>query len=638
MTETTFLQQLLTLPGVTYALLSPDRRWVAFMWYRIHEHLDVFVVPCDGATPPVALTHTPEATELESWTADSQAVIVSEDHNGDERARLFRIDLQTGTDGRLQPGPMQPLTEDRPPYFIRGGVLSPDGGVLYYGANYDFQAEAEIEPTWIYRHDLRSGERVPIARQMRPAYTTPLLNRAGTHLIYLRKDRHPAGRQVHLVDVLGKEDREILNFGDQAKLFARWLPDSQHILALSEATERTVSQKQLFNSLGIYHWPSGKMRWLVDDPERQIEGAWASPDGSIIVDEIQNAGHRPGFIDPPAGEWNLENGENPQEFPFRECPFPRTPGNLLPLGRAADGAWIALSYSSSSPSQLVRFELAKDIPPELKTLTPVWEHTCLRPTALAQAEAFRWTASDGLLIQGWLYRVKPNSARAVIYIHGGPSSHSEDKLNAEIQYLVWRGFNVLDVNYRGSTGYGLRFREAIKEDGWGGGEQTDIVAGAQALIRSGLAEAGKVGVTGTSYGGYCAWYLITHFPLEVIGAAAPICGMTDLVVDYQTTRPDLRPLSEEMLGGSPQQAPGRYYERSPINFVQDIRGKLLIVQGACDPNVTPENVRQVVQRLGNYHIPYELLVFEDEGHGIQKRANQATLYARLGDFFEKSLA
>jgi len=631
--ESTFLQHLLTLPGVTYALLSPDQRWVAFMWYRIHANLDVFVVPCDGSTPPIALTHTPEATELESWSADSAAVIVSEDHNGDERARLFRIDLQPSADGRLQPGPMQPLTEDRPPYFIRGGVLSPDGSVLYYGANYDFQAETLIEPTWIYRHDLRSGERLPIARQTRPAYTKPLLNQAGTHLIYLRKDRHPAGRQVHLVDVQGKEDREILNFGDQVKLFARWLPDSQHILALSEATERSGSQNQQYNRLGIYHWPSGKMRWLVDDPERQIEGAWISPDGSIIVDEIQNAGHAPNFIDLPPGGWSVENGKRP-----REISFPKIPGNLLPLGRAADGAWIAMAYSSCSPSQLVRFESAKGSPPKLKTLTQVWEHTSLRPTDLAQAEAFHWSASDGLPIQGWLYRARRPAARAVIYIHGGPSSHSEDKLNAEIQYLVWRGFNVLDVNYRGSTGYGLRFRDAIKADGWGGSELADIAAGAQALIRSGLAEGGKVGVTGTSYGGYCAWCLITRYPPELIGAAAPICGMTDLVVDYQTTRPDLRPLSEEMLGGSPQQAPERYYERSPINFVQDIRGKLLIVQGASDPNVTPENVRQVVQRLGEYHIPYELLVFEDEGHGIQKPANQATLYTRLGDFFDKSLA
>jgi len=204
-----------------------------------------------------------------------------------------------------------------------------------------------------------------------------------------------------------------------------------------------------------------------------------------------------------------------------------------------------------------------------------------------------------------LYRAQPNQQKAILYIHGGPSSHSEDKLNPVIQYLVACGFNVLDVNYRGSTGFGLRYRELIKEDGWGG----------------------KLGVTGTSYGGYSSWFLITHYPKEIIAAAAPICGMTDLVIDYETTRPDLQPYSEEMMGGNPQE---------PIHYVEDIRGKLLIVQGGKDPNVTPQNFVQVKERLEAHQIPFEVLLFEDEGHGIIKPSNQEVLYARLRTFFESA--
>jgi hypothetical protein len=87
------------------------------------------------------------------------------------------------------------------------------------------------------------------------------------------------------------------------------------------------------------------------------------------------------------------------------------------------------------------------------------------------------------------------------------------------------------------------------------------------------------------YGGYSSWCAITRFPKEIVAAAAPICGMTDLVVDYPTTRPDIRPYSEEMMG-SPATAPERYRERSPIHYVDRIEGRLLIVQGANDPNVT----------------------------------------------------
>ncbi len=215
--------------------------------------------------------------------------------------------------------------------------------------------------------------------------------------------------------------------------------------------------------------------------------------------------------------------------------------------------------------------------------------------------------------------------------------HAENEMRPEIQYYLSRGFNVLAVNYRGSTGFGLPYQMKIKEDGWGGREQEDIASGAQALIDAGMAVPGRVGVTGTSFGGYSAWCLITRYPPDVIAAAAPICGMTDLVTDYETTRPDLRPISADMMGGTPQEIPDRYRERSPIHFVENIRGALLIVQGSQDPNVTPENVHQITARLDEHHIPYELLVFPDEGHGILKPHNQHLLFTRLANFFEEIL-
>jgi dipeptidyl aminopeptidase/acylaminoacyl peptidase len=611
MTEDTFLHQLLTLPTVLYARLSPDKCWVAFTWYRIHENNDIFLVPSDGSQPPIPLTHTLEATELVSWTPDSRAVIVSEDHDGDEYARLFRVDIS-------QPLVMHPLTEDRPPYFIRGGMLHPNGKYLFYGANYDVESQKVIEPTWIYRHDLSSGERIPIARPSKAIWVTPELNRSGTHLIYQRRDLHPSGRQVWLLDLVNLQEIEILNFGEQVKVSADWHPDGEHIIFLSESTG---DGPQDHLSLGVYHWPTHSIRWLIDDPMRVIESEWVTRDGLVVVDEMKDTHHLTTLLDIKSG---------------LEIPFPRLPGNLLPIGQAPDGTWIALYYSSTAPEDLVRFNLSVKNQDELVSLTRVWDHTLLSPSQLSPAQDFRWISSDGLQVQGWLYRAKQNSKKAVVFVHGGPNWHSENWITPQIQYYVHRGFNVLDVNYRGSTGFGLKYRLAIKENGWGGREQEDIATGAQALVQAGLAEAGKIGVVGTSYGGYSAWYQITHFPLHIIAAAAPICGMTDLVVDYNTTRPDLRPLSEEMMGGSPDQAPQRYHERSPINFIKDISGNLFIIQGAMDPNVTPENIHQVRKQLEAHHIPYESLVFSNEGHGIHKPANQEVLYARIADFFEKA--
>jgi dipeptidyl aminopeptidase/acylaminoacyl peptidase len=255
---------------------------------------------------------------------------------------------------------------------------------------------------------------------------------------------------------------------------------------------------------------------------------------------------------------------------------------------------------------------------------------------MTPAEDLRWRSVDGLEIQGWLYRAQGQAIGTIVHVHGGPTWHIEDWINAQNQYLVSRGFHVLEPNYRGSTGFSLGYREAIKEDGWGGREQEDIRTGIEALIDVGIAQPGKVGITGTSYGGYSSWYAVTHFPTEIVAASAPICGMTDLIVDWETTRPDLRPYSEEMMGGSPIEVPERYRERSPLHFVQDIKGRLLIIQGLQDPNVTPENVRVVRQALDQAGIEYELLAFEDEGHGIHRPKNHRTLYPRMARFFEEA--
>ena len=213
-----------------------------------------------------------------------------------------------------------------------------------------------------------------------------------------------------------------------------------------------------------------------------------------------------------------------------------------------------------------------------------------------EAEDFRWRAADGLAIQGWLYRPRGTSRGVIVHVHGGPTAHSADRLYSHIQYLVAQGFTVLDPNYRGSTGFGLAFQQAIKHDGWGGQEQQDIHSGIEALLAAGIAQPGKVGITGTSYGGYSSWCAITRYPLNSLAAAVPICGMTDLAIDYYTTRPDLRPLSESMMGGTPEQLPRLYHERSPI-ILWIALGRLLIVQGLQDPMSHPKTYVPYALRL-----------------------------------------
>jgi dipeptidyl aminopeptidase/acylaminoacyl peptidase len=619
-----FLDSLLSLPEMEdfRPKVSPDGRWVAWTWFHVGPAGDVFAVATDGSAPPLRLTQTAEKSLLLGWTADSRSLLVAQDKDGDERYRLYRVDLD-------KPLVMEALTEPDPNYFIQGGELHPNGKWLVYVANVDFEQGVEQEASWVYRHDTRTGEKRALARPLHPVRTEPRLNPAGTHILYDRKDLDPAGSQTWLVDIEGKEDREILNYGPDVKTFASWLPDSRRaIVQVETSTHRKV---------GLWSLDEDEIKWLLDDPSRDIRNAYV-PFGSpwAVILQYQQGRAACSLLE-------LESGE--------ETFLPSLPGNLIALAPAAAGAagngtegktgydphtWVGLYYSSTHPDDVVRFNIIKPDPADFVSLSRVWDHTPLSSADFVPAEDFSWPSVDGLRIHGWLYRAKGPAQGTAICIHGGPTWHSQDWISAEVQFYTACGFNVLDINYRGSTGYGLPFREAIREQGWGGLEQEDIRTGIAALISSGIAQEGKIGITGTSYGGYSSWWAITHFKKEMVAAAVPICGMTDLVVDYETTRPDIRPYSEEMMGGSPDQAPERYYQRSPIHFVENIQGKLLIVQGLQDPNVTPQNVSDVVSRLEAAGIPYELLTFEDEGHGVMKTPNQRILLQRTVDFFAKA--
>lgn len=591
------LDQLFSVSETWGARVSPDGTRVAWIATNLGPTTQLWWAPTDGSAKPRAWVVNDRDCDYVRWAPDSRSVILGQSRDGDERIGLSQVALD---------GTRRELTDPHPEYYIRGGQIDPDGRFLIYTANRDPQTGREIEQNVIYRHELDGGALVPLARLERAAHVTPLLSPDGRHVVYERKDRHPAGEQLWVVGSDGENDREILNVGDERKAEGLWAPDSARLVILAE----TESHRRV----GLLDIAGGAPRWLIDDIERDISGAhWPRGSESIVVSETKAAKEIAWLMDPESGEL---------------APFPRAAGTLLPIAPTATTGWVAYHYGARYPMRLVR----ADASGRLQPLSERAENP-LGPEFLAGAEDFLWRSTDGLEIHGWLYRPSGASKGAIILVHGGPTHHDEDAFDPEIQYLVAAGFTVLTPNYRGSTGFGLPFQEAIKKEGWGGIEQDDIATAANALIQHSLAKPGCIGVTGTSYGGYSSWCQITRVAPEVIKAAAPICGMTDLVVDYETTRPDLRPYSEEMMGGSPAQVPARYRERSPIHFVDRIRGRLLIVQGANDPNVTPQNVTDVRHRLDAAGIPYELLIFADEGHGIAKPENRKALCRRLAAFF-----
>jgi len=607
------LDSLMSLPTVELVMVSPDKRHLAMSINRIQENYDAFLKSTDGTGDLTPLTKTPEVTVVEDWAPDSKSILVGEDKARNERVTLYRVFLDS-------PGEMNPVTEIEPNFYIRGGDFGPRGDFIAYSVNYDYDTKKETETFRIVVQYLDSGSKTVIARPDKPASVMPSVDPNGRYVLYNRSDEDPSGDQWWLASIDGNEDREILNFGPKAKVSADWTDDGRILFD----TDTLDGVRHDFVGIGLYDIASGEIQWLSKPTEGGTYSLSSVPKYSnhVILAEERNARKRPFLID-------LKMDTIRNITPLR--------GNLWPITNVRKGDWLGLFYSSTHPYDIVRFNVNELDPSKFILITDMLNHSSIQREDLTPAEELRWTSVDETPIHGWLYQARNPNGKTIVTVHGGPTWHSEDALDPKIQYFCSLGYNVLDPNYRGSTGYGVNFRELIKTDGWGGLDKEDIRTGIEQLIENGFAFPNKVGIYGTSYGGYISWLAITQFPPDIIAAAAPVCGMTDLVVDYETTRPDLRPLSEEMLGGSPTEVPQKYLERSPINYVQNIRGKLLIVQGLRDPNVTKANMAEVEKRLESNRIQYEKLVFDDEGHGIVREKNVKTLLSRLAAFFDDAL-
>ncbi|MGY5864077.1 MAG: prolyl oligopeptidase family serine peptidase [Candidatus Thorarchaeota archaeon] len=607
------LDAIMTLPRISYFKVSPNKRYIALMVSRIQENYDIFLKTTYSAGDLVPLTKTPEYTVILDWAPDSKSILVGEDKARNERNTIYRVFLES-------PLEMNPVTQLEPNYYVRDGQFGPKGDYIAYAMNYDVDTKRETETFRIVVHDLESNQRTIVARPDKPAYPEMDVDPNNRYILYSRSDEDPSGTQWWIVSLDGDEDREILNFGPTAKVEAQWTHDGQ--ILFNTDTYDGVRTNTV--SVGLLNINSGKIDWLSTPSQGGPYSFSNVPDHShhIVVGETIEAKKKPYIYDL---QTNLLSSAI------------STTGNLWPITNLENDEWLGLFYSSTSPRNIVKFNLDSLDPEAFTPLTDILGYSSISQEDLTPAEDFRWISDDNTMIHGWLYKAIQPNGRTIVYVHGGPTDHSEDALTPSIQYFCSLGYNVLDPNFRGSTGYGVNFRELIKKDGWGGLDKEDVRTGIETLIQKGISIPHKVGIYGTSYGGYMSWNAITHFPTKVVAAAAPICGMTDLVVDYETTRPDLRPYSEEMLGGSPSEVPEIYHERSPINYVQNIKGKLLIVQGLRDPNVTKKNVTAVEKKLEKHKIQYDKIVFDDEGHGIIREKNVKALLQRLVEFFDSSL-
>jgi dipeptidyl aminopeptidase/acylaminoacyl peptidase len=259
---------------------------------------------------------------------------------------------------------------------------------------------------------------------------------------------------------------------------------------------------------------------------------------------------------------------------------------------------------------------------------------------LARMEPVSFAARDGLTVHGYLSLppgLAPEQLPLVLDVHGGPWARDAWGYDPEAQWLANRGYACLQVNFRGSTGYGKRFLNAGNRE-WGGKMHDDLVDAVEWAIERGIADPSRVGIYGGSYGGYAALAGATFTP-DRFRCAVDIVGPSNLITFIETIPPYwssyLSMLHRRV--GSPESDRDFLAARSPLTHVERIRIPLLIAQGANDPRVKRSESEQIVAALKAKGIDHEYLLFPDEGHGFAKPENRLKFYAAAERFLAKHL-
>lgn len=267
-------------------------------------------------------------------------------------------------------------------------------------------------------------------------------------------------------------------------------------------------------------------------------------------------------------------------------------------------------------------------------------HTELEHHRLARMEPFEFTARDGVAVHGyvtWPPGADRKALPAVVNVHGGPWARHTFAFDEEAQLLANRGYACVQVNFRGSTGYGKHFRNLGAKQ-WGAAMQTDLLDALDHLVTDGSVDPARVAIMGCSYGGYAALVGAAFTP-SVFSCAIDLCGPSNLLTMLAAGAPQRTPLQAFMHAqvGDPQTERDMLWERSPLSRVDEIRIPILVVQGANDVRVPREEAEQLVAALEAKGLPYEYLLFPDEGHGLARPANRQAYYAAVERFLAAHL-
>ncbi|MCU1493035.1 MAG: family peptidase [Acidimicrobiaceae bacterium] len=539
-----------------------------------------------------------------TWAHDGRHILYLQDRGGDENWRLYDVDLPTMARRDLTP------FDNVQVQLIAVDKRFPTDVLV--GINLD---NPELHD--VYHLDLVSG-------QVRKTVTNPgfvgWLADAEMEVRAAVAPQPDGGFVLMVRDEPAQDWRPLMTVSDEDALTTgpvSFSVEGSSLLALSSVGSETAHLVRI-------NLADGTTEELAADPAADITDIRLDPDtwepqmATVLKDRAELI-----VLDPALTE----------DLEVVRSLHPGDPS--IGGGDDRDASWLVAFNQDAGPISYFAYERGS------RRGRFLFDHQpALSRYTLASMEPFSFQSRDGLTIHGYL-TFPPGLERTelptVLFVHGGPWARDAWGYDPNAQWLANRGYLCLQVNFRGSTGYGKSFVNAGNKE-WGGRMHDDLVDARSFVVDQGWADALRIGICGGSYGGYAALVGASFTP-DLFRCAVDIVGPSNLITLIESIPPYWAPEIEifHRRVGNPETEKDFLWSRSPLSRVRDIRIPLLIAQGANDPRVKQAEAEQIVAALREAGVEHEYLLFPDEGHGFAKPENRLRFYAAAEAFLARHL-
>jgi len=579
---------------------SPDGKSIAFI-SNMSGRNNLWLVPAEGGWP-VQLTVSDQRQSSPAWSPDGKWIAYQSDYDGDEQWDIFLVSPKTGKVVNLTS--TREIAEMDPTW-------SSDGRYLAYLVKPKTSAAHEID---VYDMVMREVKHLTTGTPQDKGNSNPIWSKDGKYIVYTQEQAKGTDSNIFIADVAtGKSTLLTPHEGEQRFSNHDMAPDGKHVLFTSNAANG-------YDNVGLIAISTKKISWLTHD-KWEIRGGEFSPDGKYITFSANVDGNEDIYLH------DLATGKSTM------LPIPK--GLNEPAGGHSaftkDGTRLLYYHNGpTAPGDLWVYTLATGKSHQIthSLMAGVRSEDMVEPYLVHYpSRDGKWTISAFLYVPFNMARNGQNAA--IVYIHGGPTAQTMNSFNRFVQYAANQGYMVLAPNYRGSTGYGKEFQQANLFD-MGGGDLQDVLAGVDWIKQTGHLDPKKIAVMGGSYGGYLSMMSVTKAP-EMWAAGVPIVPFVNWFTEIENEDPVLQQ-SDLATMGDVVKNKALYVDRSPINFIDQIKAPLLLLAGGHDPRCPKSETQQVVDAIKKRGGTVDYKIYENEGHGFARVENQIDAYRRVADF------